>query len=84
MKYAVYVLISVSYPYKYYVGITTNLHKRLQEHNSENLGYTKRYSPWKVETYTVFNDRLMAQAFEKYLKSGSGQAFLKKHLLPIK
>jgi len=66
---------------RYYIGITEDLNKRLREHNTENSGYSKRYAPWDVETYITFRNKLIAERFEKYLKAGSGQAFLKKHLL---
>jgi hypothetical protein len=32
-----------------------------------------------MRTYIAFNDEQRAIAFEKYLKSGSGRAFAKKH-----
>ncbi|TRZ64951.1 MAG: GIY-YIG nuclease family protein, partial [Spirochaetia bacterium] len=32
-------------------------------------------------TYITFNDKYKAFEFEKYLKSGSGRAFINKHLL---
>jgi hypothetical protein len=31
-----------------------------------------------METYLAFQEEKMAQAFEKYLKSGAGRAFAKK------
>ncbi|MBU1007134.1 MAG: GIY-YIG nuclease family protein [Candidatus Omnitrophica bacterium] len=80
--YIVYILKSCKYPTKYYVGITKNLEQRLKEHNSGLSYYSKRYMPWYVETYIVFNNQNISEAFEKYLKEGSGQAFLTKRLLP--
>jgi predicted GIY-YIG superfamily endonuclease len=77
----VYILRSVKVPGKTYIGITQNLDKRLEEHNSGLSPYTKKFIPWEVETYITFKNRLLAEHFEKYLKVGSGQAFLKKHLL---
>ena len=35
-----------------------------------------------LRTYLAFSDQERAFAFEKYLKSGSGRAFAKKHLQP--
>lgn len=80
----VYILKSYKDPVKYYVGITENLKKRLQEHNASLSYYSKRYAPWHVETYITFSDERAAEKFEKYLKKGSGQAFLTKRLLPQK
>lgn len=79
----VYILKSHTAPSKTYVGITQNLEKRLKEHNEDKSYYTKRYAPWYVETYLVFNDKTTAESFEKYLKEGSGQAFMTKRLLPL-
>jgi hypothetical protein len=42
---------------------------------------TKYRLPVEVWTYIVFNDKYKAYKFEKYLKSGSGRAFLNKRLV---
>ena len=78
----VYILKSLKDPTRYYIGITQNLKQRLKQHNLEKSGYTQRYAPWGIETYIVFSNKLLAEKFERYLKVGSGQAFLKRHLLP--
>jgi putative endonuclease len=80
----VYILKSYKDPSRCYVGITEDLEKRLQEHNAGPSYYSKRYTPWYVETYITFRDQRLAGEFEKYLKKGSGQAFLTKRLLPQK
>jgi len=82
MSHVVYILLSINHPNKYYVGYTSNLRDRLMHHNSKSAGYTKRYAPWKVETYTTFKDEEVARKFERYFKEGSGQAFLVNRLLP--
>ena len=79
--YIVYILISLKDPNRYYIGLTQDLQNRLKEHNTSEGGYSKRYAPWKVETHITFNNRDLAEKFEKYLKVGSGQAFLKKRLI---
>ena len=78
----VYILKTHKDPAKCYVGITEDLEKRLGEHNAGLSYYSKRYTPWYVETYIVFRDKKLAEDFERYLKKGSGQAFLTKRLLP--
>ena len=78
----VYLLISTKNPAKVYIGRTSNLEKRLAEHNRGESSYSKTYGPWKLETYVAFSDEKLAEAFEKYLKAGSGFAFMKKRLLP--
>ena len=78
----VYILKSLKKTNQYYVGLTEDMERRLQNHNNEdNPGYSRRYAPWQVETYVSFKDRDRAIAFEKYLKVGSGYAFLRKRLV---
>lgn len=77
----VYILISEKDSTRYYIGLTDDLQRRLGEHNGASVGYGKRYAPWRVETFTTFYNDEQAIAFEKYLKSGSGFAFLKKRLI---
>ena len=81
--FTVYVLNSISNPDRTYVGITTNVTRRLKEHNQKKVvGYSNHYVPWKFEVAIDFADKKLATRFERYLKSGSGHAFLKKHFLP--
>lgn len=63
------------------VDLTENLDERLNRHQSGWVPATKDRLPVKLETYIVFNDKYKAFNFEKYLKSGSGRAFLKKRLI---
>lgn len=79
--YIVYILKSKKDPFQHYIGLTQNLDQRLKEHNNSESGYTKKYLPWDVETYIVFKDDKKARSFERYLKEGSGHAFLKRHLI---
>jgi predicted GIY-YIG superfamily endonuclease len=82
LMFYVYILISQTDKNRYYIGITKDLKRRLKEHNQAKAGYSKRYAPWEIGTYIFIGDEELAYKFEKYLKSGSGHAFLKKHLLP--
>ncbi len=78
--YYVYLLQSISNPDQKYVGYTANLKQRIQTHNSGHSKYTAKYKPWEIVSYHAFAEKSKAQAFEKYLKSGSGQAFANKRL----
>ena len=78
MKY-VYILQSLDLKH-FYVGMTDNLRARLAKHNAGEVPHTSKYGPWRIKTYVAFSDEGQAVAFEKYLKSGSGRAFAKKHL----
>jgi predicted GIY-YIG superfamily endonuclease len=77
----VYILRSEIDKGRTYIGITGNISKRLIEHNTGTQHYTKRYLPWRVETYIAFSNKNKAFKFEKYLKVGSGKAFLNKRLI---
>lgn len=76
----VYILVSETQPDRFYVGLTTDLRKRLRDHNSGQSGHTAKYVPWRLETYVAFSDKDKAARFERYLKSGSGRAFAKNRL----
>ena len=77
----VYILKSIKDSSKTYIGATENVERRLAEHNLSTQPNTKRYSPWRVETYIAFSDKHKAFEFERYLKVGSGKAFLNKRLI---
>jgi predicted GIY-YIG superfamily endonuclease len=64
---------------KPYTGCTSNLKERIIRHNKGQIPATKDRLPIKLITYFAFNNRYKAFDFEKYLKSGSGRAFIKKH-----
>jgi len=74
-----YILESLSHPSEQYIGHTSDLRQRLIDHNAGKCTYTSRYIPWKVKLYIAFDSIELARNFEKYLKSGSGHAFAKKH-----
>lgn len=64
-----------------YVGATSDLRKRLQEHNSGGLKFTTSRQPYEIIWYSAFENKTKAYKLEKYLKTGSGIAFLRKHLI---
>ena len=74
--YYVYLIESLSAQGERYVGMTTDLKQRLREHDQGKSSHTTKFSPWKLITYVAFTDRAKAEAFERYLKSGSGHASL--------
>lgn len=65
----------------YYVGCTQNLEERLKRHYKFEVQFTKTRLPVEVVTQIVFQEKFMAFNFEKYLKSGSGRAFMNKRLI---
>jgi len=75
----VYLLRSRSHPEKRYVGLTANLKKRLADHSAGRSPHTSKYAPWELVVAVYFADRQKAEAFERYLKQGSGHAFAGRH-----
>ena len=62
----------------FYVGYTTNLKRRIIQHNMGETYSTKgRY--WYIYCYFTFRSRYLAEDFERYLKTHSGRSFSKKH-----
>jgi len=75
-----YVLESIPHPTQLYRGDTTDLKQRLAEHNAGKCAHTSQKSPWKLKFYAAFETLKLAQQFERYLKTGSGHVFAKRHL----
>ena len=77
----VYILQSLVYPDKSYIGCTSDLKKRLSLHNSKKSPHTAKYAPWKLVSYVAVENKTKAYELEKYLKSASGRGFVLKRLL---
>ena len=77
----VYLIESEKNPGKHYAGITSDLKKRLQYHNTGKSPHTAKHAPWRIVVSIWFEDEAKTRAFELYLKAGSGHAFLKKHFV---
>lgn len=79
-SYYVYILYSFK-DHKLYVGSTSNLKRRLNQHNAGQVVSTKNRLPLKLIHYEYFINKQDALARERYLKSGYGHdqlnAFLK-------
>ena len=75
----VYLLRSAFHPDQRYVGLTSDLKKRLAEHNAGKSPHTSKFAPWECVAAVWFQDDQKAEAFETYLKHGSGHAFARRH-----
>lgn len=77
MFYYVYVLLSLKNK-RLYTGSTSDLKKRLDEHN-KGLGgeYTKKNKPFVLIYYEAFLSKKDAVKQEKFYKSGYGREILK-------
>jgi predicted GIY-YIG superfamily endonuclease len=78
MKY-IYLMESLSHTEKRYVGKTADLQNRLKEHNAGKSPHTSKFIPLRVVVAIRFANDQKADAFESYLKSGSGHAFANRH-----
>jgi predicted GIY-YIG superfamily endonuclease len=78
----VYILQSNSDSSSHYVGVTSNVEERLEWHNHGPAGHTVSHRPWSVMVSVEFPSEQQAGRFERYLKSGSGRAFAKRHFGP--
>ncbi|OGJ61862.1 hypothetical protein A3A67_03680 [Candidatus Peribacteria bacterium RIFCSPLOWO2_01_FULL_51_18] len=64
----------------WYIGYTTDLKRRLTEHNNHKNISTAKESSWKLIYCETYVNKMDALGREKFLKSGSGWKFLKKQL----
>lgn len=78
--YYVYLLRSAAKRNETYVGSTSDLKKRLADHNSGKSIHTNKFKPWELEAYVAIPLEELAHNFEMYLKTGSGRAFAARHL----
>jgi putative endonuclease len=76
----VYIIRSDAHPSRHYTGITSDVAARLEWHNHGPCGCTVHHRPWSLVVAIEFPAEQAARRFEKYLKSGSGRAFSKRHL----
>lgn len=63
---------------RYYIGYAKDLKNRIKEHHEGKVISTKSDLHYELEWYCAFKTEKQAVMFEKYLKSGSGIAFMKK------
>ncbi len=73
----IYVLRSINRNY-IYVGLTSNVTKRFNQHQQGKNQTTKPYLPFILVLQEQYNTRMEARQREKYLKSGVGKEFLKR------
>ena len=77
--YYVYVLKSFNKNFLY-VGVTTDLKRRLKEHNNKEELSTKYYAPLTLIFYEAYRSKKDAKRREEYLKTTKGKTTLKTML----
>lgn len=77
----VYVIQSESQPESHYVGLSSDVLARIEAHNGGRSPHTAKNRPWRLIATVEFQNEAKAINFEKYLKSGTGRAFLKARIL---
>jgi putative endonuclease len=76
----VYVLESEAVAGGHYTGLSSDPVARLDWHNAGRANYTCKFRPWKLLVSLEFTDTNTAARFERYLKTGSGRAFARRHV----
>ena len=76
MFYYLYVLLSLK-DQKHYVGKTTNLIRRVNEHNNGKVESTKSRTPLKLIYYEAYSNKTKCNKQELFYKSGIGREALK-------
>ena len=74
-----YIIRSLSHPDERYIGMTDDVDQRLKTHNEGGSPHTAKHRPWMLDVLVGFSSKEKAAAFERYLKSGSGFSFAKRH-----
>ena len=75
----VYVLKNADQDPQFYTGLTADLGARIMDHNAGRCPHTASRRPWRMHVVIEFANEKTAIRFERYLKSGSGRAFAKRH-----
>jgi putative endonuclease len=61
-----------------YVGLTSDVEKRLARHNAGRERTTRAYRPFRLLLVETFESRPDARRREKYLKGGHGKEYLRR------
>ena len=64
-----------------YVGSTNDLLRRLWQHNNGLVQSIKAYRPLELVAFIAVKTEKKARELERYFKTGSGKAVLKKRIL---
>lgn len=79
MFYYVYLLESIESG-RLYIGYTTDLPRRIKEHNHGLNFSTKPYRPWRLVYYEACLNEKDAERRERYLKTNQGARLIKRRI----
>ena len=77
--YYVYLLVDVATETHHYAESTQYLSARFAKHNAGEVPHTSKFKPWRIQSAIAFDSKEKAYAFEAYLKTHCGRAFIKRH-----
>jgi putative endonuclease len=80
MFFYVYILQSEVDNDKLYFGFTSDLKRRIKEHNQKLNFSTKPYAPWKLIYYEACLDETDAERREKYFKTSQGRRLIRRRI----
>ena len=63
-----------------YIGYSSDLRRRIPQHNQGAALATSHRGPWKLIYYEAYLNQVDALGREKFLKSGGGRRFLRAQL----
>ncbi len=75
-----YVYVLVNEEGKKYIGFTSDLRRRLKEHNSKGNRYTSKHGKWKLVYYEAYLSKSDALKREKRLKDGRARHLLMERI----
>ena len=78
--YKVYALKSIANEW-IYVGMTTDIDRRVRDHNSGYNRSTKSKAPFLILFIEEYSDSISAREREKYLKTTSGKRYIRKQFV---
>lgn len=79
--YYMYYIYSLKCRDGFYIGCTDNFEDRVDRHKKGYIPATANRLPVNLDFYFAIDNKYKAFNFERYLKSGSGRAFINKHFL---
>ncbi len=75
--YYVYLLYSKKFD-RFYIGQTSDLDRRFEQHNAGDVKSTKPFRPWERIYFEAYENRSDAMRREHFLKKQKNKLFLKR------